>query len=1066
MTDLIGRQLENYRIDTLLGEGGMGAVYQAYDLNLARPVALKVMHAHLARRQEFQQRFLQEARAAARLSEHPSVVKIHHFGESQGLLYMVMAMVQGGSLSGHINHLQKTGEVVQLREMLFLLAQVGDALGYAHKHNVVHRDIKPSNVLVLRLEEPEREGEPPLRAIVTDFGLAKLLEGGMETQSGNVMGTLAFMSPEQCLHNDLDGRSDIYSLGVMAYLLTTGRLPFKIETPSDAVMKHLNEVPPAPRLVNTNLPVPVDAIIQKAIAKKPEDRFQKAETMALALREAGKRISEAEVTQFVGEKAVFSLATHLQSKFTEREVEPSRMGFDLSAASEKDQLIIAQKGHTPFTVPLEKNQLVMGRSADCDIVLDNKDISRQHVRLQRVGTGWQIVDLNSTNGTYLDSAKLLSGVPEMFYPGKTLRVGPYFIHWQKAGEQRTQMEAYTRTLPANATHLESTTGRIGATLKPNLAEVAPGSSFNFQVMLFNQGMVVDQFNLSIEGLSSDWISIPLNNAQLMPGASAALTFNLHPPMESRAKAGIYEYQVVVQSEANPDEEVFLPGKIEVKPFERYSAEMHPTQIPDGGISKVRIRNEGNVEGIFSLTGQDPQGNIQFSGEKGRIRVAAGESIVQEISPKAKTRLFIGNRKLLSFQVRVQQGSGSPQVLAGQLEQRPLIPTWVLSLLSLLLFFCVIAGGIGINALSQNKLHVTQTAQQEIANAIEAQTLQAAEDQSATVQAQGIIDAAATQEAINAQSTQAAADQAATAQAQNMTNEAATQIAANGESTQAAEQQTATSQAQLLTSIAETQTAQMAEQQTATTQAQNIFATQTAQAAAEQMGTAQAQTATAQAQSIQATQTAQAATATALASLLAYYPLTDNATDTTGKQANITLENAPFQNGAVYCNGVYPLSGGSNPCNIATPNLNGFNFNSFSIQIQFNAEVLKYMPVVVGGSSFRWIGFELTESGGIVLLTNNSQRESCTGAYQPNEWHTALLTYNGSEGKLYLDSILRCTVAFSLENGGDRDVSVINYSNATIFQGYVRELKIFNEPINPIIFIFPLPTLVPIAPISP
>jgi serine/threonine protein kinase len=183
MNDLIGQQIDHYRLDSLVGEGGMGAVYRAYDLNLAIPVALKVMHSHLARQPEFQDRFLQEAQAEARL-DHPSIVDVKYFGAKQGLLYMVMAYMAGGSLGTYIRQLQETGAVTPLHEAVTLLAQVADALGYAHRNGVVHCDVKPGNVLVQRLEEPSREGDLPLRSIVTDFGLARVLEGGVATHPG------------------------------------------------------------------------------------------------------------------------------------------------------------------------------------------------------------------------------------------------------------------------------------------------------------------------------------------------------------------------------------------------------------------------------------------------------------------------------------------------------------------------------------------------------------------------------------------------------------------------------------------------------------------------------------------------------------------------------------------------------------------------------------------------------------------------------------------------------------------------------------------------------------------
>jgi eukaryotic-like serine/threonine-protein kinase len=197
MNDLIGQQIDNYRIETLLGEGGMGAVYRAHDIHLNRPVALKKISPRLARKPDFQRRFLQEAQAAARLN-HPSIVQVHHFGARSDALYMAMSYIPGQSLGTYIRRLQETGRVIMLSESLIITAQIAEALGYAHRQGVVHRDVKPDNIMLKPLDAPEREGEPPIRAVVTDFGLAKLLEGGIETQTNTILGTLPYMSPEQC----------------------------------------------------------------------------------------------------------------------------------------------------------------------------------------------------------------------------------------------------------------------------------------------------------------------------------------------------------------------------------------------------------------------------------------------------------------------------------------------------------------------------------------------------------------------------------------------------------------------------------------------------------------------------------------------------------------------------------------------------------------------------------------------------------------------------------------------------------------------------------------------------
>jgi serine/threonine protein kinase len=153
-----GQQIENYRIDGVIGQGGMGTIFSATDINLMRPVAVKVMHQELADDPTFQARFLQEARAAARL-DHPSIVRIYHFGREGGLLYIVMELVDGLSLGAYLRQLAKLNQVVRLEETLSLVAQAADALGYAHRQGVIHRDVKPDNILVKRLDGANRPGD-------------------------------------------------------------------------------------------------------------------------------------------------------------------------------------------------------------------------------------------------------------------------------------------------------------------------------------------------------------------------------------------------------------------------------------------------------------------------------------------------------------------------------------------------------------------------------------------------------------------------------------------------------------------------------------------------------------------------------------------------------------------------------------------------------------------------------------------------------------------------------------------------------------------------------------------
>ncbi len=272
MEDLTGKKLGPYEIIGPLGEGGMAAVYKAYQAGMDRHVALKVLPQNLAKDPQFLGRFQNEARVIAKL-QHPHILPIHDFGEAEGYTYLVMPLISSGTLGGLLK-----GDPLPLPRVRKLFSQLGDALDYAHTQNLVHRDLKPGNVLV------DERGN----CLLTDFGIAKLVQGGTEkfTTTGALIGTPAYMSPEQGRGDKVDARTDIYALGVILYEMVTGQVPFSAETPVAVVLKHIQaELPPA-RSLNPELPEAVEAVLAKALAKDADDRFATAGDMVAALQAA------------------------------------------------------------------------------------------------------------------------------------------------------------------------------------------------------------------------------------------------------------------------------------------------------------------------------------------------------------------------------------------------------------------------------------------------------------------------------------------------------------------------------------------------------------------------------------------------------------------------------------------------------------------------------------------------------------------------------------------------------------------------------------------------------------
>jgi serine/threonine-protein kinase len=288
---LIGTRFGNYELQSLLGRGGMAAVYQGFDHNLHRAVAVKVLFGAVAAQPDFIDRFRQEARLIARL-RHPHIVQVYDFGEQDGYIYMVQELLTGPTLEQYLSDASTRGATLPTSDIIRITQQIASALDAAHAAGIIHRDVKPSNIMW------NASGALAL----TDFGIAKNTAATMaQTQTGFVMGTPNYLSPEQAQGiGSVTAVSDIYSLGVVVYEMITGKAPFSGDTPMSIVMHHIQTPPPPLRTLRPDAPPAVEAVIQQALAKDPSQRFQKASAFAQALERAWTAPAQAPVAAPVG----------------------------------------------------------------------------------------------------------------------------------------------------------------------------------------------------------------------------------------------------------------------------------------------------------------------------------------------------------------------------------------------------------------------------------------------------------------------------------------------------------------------------------------------------------------------------------------------------------------------------------------------------------------------------------------------------------------------------------------------------------------------------------------------
>jgi len=258
---LIGHQLANFRVERVLGRGGMAQVYFGRDIKLQRPVAIKVIDARYRGKPAYARRFVNEARVLAKW-RHEHIVQIYYADDEDELYYYVMEFIDGQNLASIISSYSMDGELMPIEDVLHIGNAVAEALDYAHKQGVIHRDVKPSNILV------SHDG----RVVLGDFGLALDLHDG---SLGETFGTPHYISPEQASRSaNAVPQSDLYSLGVILYEMLVGVVPFNDPSPTSVALQHITEAPPAPRSINPDLPSEAEAVLLKALEKAPQDRYQ------------------------------------------------------------------------------------------------------------------------------------------------------------------------------------------------------------------------------------------------------------------------------------------------------------------------------------------------------------------------------------------------------------------------------------------------------------------------------------------------------------------------------------------------------------------------------------------------------------------------------------------------------------------------------------------------------------------------------------------------------------------------------------------------------------------------
>ncbi|MBN1220875.1 MAG: protein kinase [Anaerolineae bacterium] len=399
--DLVGKTIGGYKLVEKIGAGGLAAVYKAYQPNLERWIAVKVLH---YQDNEALIRFRREAQAIARL-RHRNIVIVYEYGEDDSWPYIAMEYIEGGTLADRL-----TGQPMDWAKVTNLAISIADALAYAHRLGLVHRDVKPSNILMAQEDWP----------LLADFGLVKLPDADFVlTGTGVSMGTPAYVAPEQARGVAIDKRSDMYALGVVMFEMLTGRLPFNYPNPNKILLAHISEPPPSPRQFNPDCPTGLEKIIMTTLQKSPDERYSDLSIMSSELEDVLASSKE--------RPAFYSSPPPTPAKVQEK---LAAVGLPDGAAQplqwEARIFLVAQR----ITIPApDRDKLIIGRThrqslTDIDLGpygAADAGVSRHHARLIRQENGWFIDDLNSLNGTYVNDTKVEPGHPLPLKDGDLIR---------------------------------------------------------------------------------------------------------------------------------------------------------------------------------------------------------------------------------------------------------------------------------------------------------------------------------------------------------------------------------------------------------------------------------------------------------------------------------------------------------------------------------------------------------------------------------------------------------------------------------------------------------------------
>jgi hypothetical protein len=651
VTNVAGRVLGDYRLESALGTGTLGETFGALNVRSGIPAAVKLVFARLTGDPDFADRFRRQLSIVSGVhADH--VMPVTSYAELQRQYYIVTELATAGSLRGL---LQRRATELPLWRGLEIVRQAALGLTALHAQSVWHGDMKPENILLESAASAAGDKPVRVRARVSDAGLTHLIESTATVGGNMAVGSPAYLSPEQCRGVKVDGRSDVYSLGLVLYEVVTGFPPFQIKTLGDAVEKHLHTAPPSPRSVVPSLPASLDALIRRCLAKGPDERFASASELASALEGVAQEVGAPSLPEIVLRAERPSVhARDDRPKVVLRD-EPSARGAAEVAAP-----------------PPPPARVVFRPPGD--------------------GIGVPVVQpLAAAPGPAAAPADQMTAAE--LPPVNVVR-------------RPTTPQLRPSALPPDSGDRGAGAGparrsrRITIAVEPETLTLTPGVPTLVRVTVANTGHLVDHFPVTVEGVPDGWVEGPAKPAQLIPGARTTVPLKVLVPRACAQRAGEYHATVRVQSRDKPEESNAVDCRWTVQPFTASSVSLAPQRAQGWRQAQFQavLANDGNAPANYALSAVDDEQKLRYTFVPPTASVEPCQRQTIAITAHAPIR-WIGTTQSRPFTARVQRlapAAGSPPteppvVAQGQFVHRPIIPLWVppvlgaLAVLSLLLW---------------------------------------------------------------------------------------------------------------------------------------------------------------------------------------------------------------------------------------------------------------------------------------------------------------------------------------------------------------------------------------------